>query len=74
MKIQKNWLIVNFTHNKATIEASLNYANKSYSLTHDNNDRNVTFTSDLDESIGVAEDRAKCVVAALKFIRQELDI
>jgi hypothetical protein len=69
MRIQKTWLTVNFCHGDAYIEATLNYDTLNYSLTHGHNDRNVTFS---DEDIQLSIDRAKCVTAALKFIKQEL--
>lgn len=72
MKQQKTWLHIHFTHNKASVEATLNYETKSYSLTHGNNDNNIVFTDSID-NINRCFDRVKCVQAALKFIQKELN-
>jgi hypothetical protein len=74
MKSQKTWLTINFYEGEADIEATLNYETKSYVLTHLHNDNNVTFKSEEDASITVSLDRAKCVMAALKFIKTELEL
>jgi hypothetical protein len=71
MTTEKTWLIINFYHGNAMIEASLNYKTKDYYLTHGSNDRNVTFGNNGDD-IQSSIDRAKCVTAALKFIKEEL--
>lgn len=75
MKQQKTWLTIHFTEGEVQIEATLNYSTKSYSLTHGNNDNNVLFTSGCDNfEIQKSFDRLKCVNAALKFIKQELEL
>ena len=68
MTTQKTWLTVNFYHGNAYIEVTLNYKERSFSLTHDTNDNNVTVT------MKDAIDRSICVNAALKFIKQELSL
>ena len=73
MTTQKTWLTINFYQGDVYIESTLNYEKQSFSLTHGNNDNNVKFNSDTD-SIKDALDRAKCVSAALKFIKQELNL
>lgn len=70
MEKKKTWLTVIFKHGKAKIEASFNYDTKTYYLSHGSNDKNVTFTNE-DKDINISIDRAKCVMAALKFIREE---
>lgn len=72
MTIQKTWLTIKFMQGSAYVEASFNYETGKYYLLHGSNDRNVTFGND-GEDIGVAIDRAKCVMAALKFIDKELN-
>ena len=71
MTIVKTWATVHFNHGKATIEATLNYSTNSFSITHGCNDQNVTFGNNYDD-IETAIDRAKCVISALKYIKQEL--
>lgn len=73
MKTQKTWLTVNFYHGNAYIEVTLNYKERSFSLTHDTNDNNVTFNSNT-VTMKDAIDRSICVNAALKFIKQELSL
>lgn len=68
MTIQHTWSTVIFREKEAYIEATLNYEKQSFSLSHGNNDQNVTFDDDID----IALDRAKCVTAALKYIKAEL--
>ena len=72
MKMQKTWLTVHFYEGNATIELTINYQTKSYTMTHGSNDQNVTFNGHI-ESIQVNKDRLKCVASALKFIEQELN-
>jgi hypothetical protein len=73
MKIKKTWLTVHFYEGKATIELTINYEKKTYSMTHANNDSNVTFTSeDGKDNLSVHFDRVRCVNAALRFVKQEL--
>ena len=71
MKQQKTWLTVHFTEDKASIELTINYQTKRFSMSHDNNDENVTFNGD-SKSFKLHLDRLKCVTAALKFAQQEL--
>lgn len=72
---QKTWLTVHFTEGESTIEATLNYEKKSYSLTHGSNDENVVFSSECDNyEIKRSFDRSKCVIAALKYIKDELGL
>jgi hypothetical protein len=71
MNTQKTWLTIHFYQGDAEIEATLNYKTKGFTLSHSSNDHSVTFGNDGD-SIKDAIDRAKCVNAALKFIKQEL--
>jgi hypothetical protein len=70
MKIQKEWLTVHFKEGKANIAVDMNYITKSFNLSHGHNDQNVTFTNE--DKLEVLFDRAKCVNAALKFIKLEL--
>ena len=75
MKIQKKWLTAHFYEGESMIECTINYADKSYVLTHGHNDNNVVFSSDCDNfEIKRSIDRAKCVTAALKFIQAELEL
>lgn len=71
MKIKKTWLTVHFFIGKATIEMTINYQTKTFSMTHGNNDSNVTFNGiapDFQEYL----DRVKCITAALSFAKKEL--
>ena len=70
MNIQKTWLTVIFHEGKATIELTINYQTKNYSITHGTNDNNVTFNGD-GTDFKIHFDRAKCVIAALKFLENE---
>ena len=74
MRQQKTWLTIHFIEGDVGIEATLNYETKKFSLTHGSNDENVTFRSDQDERIKTHLDRAKCVMAALKYIQSELNL
>ncbi len=75
MKVIKTWATIHFTEGESTIEAALNYQQKSYVLTHGNNDQNVTFTNEVDKGkIQNSIDRNKCVAAALKYISNELNL
>ena len=71
MKSQKTWHTIHFYTGDAEVEATLNYKTKKFSLTHSNNDENVTFGKD-GESISTALQRARCVMAALQYIKKEL--
>jgi len=71
MKSQKTWHTIHFYTGDAEVEATLNYKTKKFSLTHSNNDENVTFGKD-GESISIALQRARCVMAALQYIKKEL--
>lgn len=73
MKVIKTWQEVKFIEGKAEIDLSFNYQSNDYSLSHGHNDQNVTFDQG-DENISVSIDRAKCVMAALKYIKQELNL
>lgn len=72
MKQQKNWLTVHFYEGKSSIELTINYQTKKFSLTHGNNDNNVTFNGDSTD-FKVHTDRVKCVAAALSFAKKELE-
>lgn len=71
IKQQKTWLTVHFYRGNATIELTINYETKSFSMTHGNNDRNVTFNGNTSD-FKVYFDRLKCVSAALQFAKKEL--
>lgn len=71
MKITKTWATVHFSEGKAKIEVTLNYNSGTFSMSHDSNDRNVTFEGNKDD-FKVHLDRVKCITAALKYIQQEL--
>lgn len=71
MTFHKTWATVFFTQGEVEIEATFNYETKGFSLTHSDNDLNVTFK---DENIDIAIDRAKCVMAALKYIKSKLEL
>lgn len=73
MKAQKTWLTVHFYEGKSTIELTINYQTKKFSMTHDTNDRNVTFNGDAAD-FKTHTDRVKCVTAALAFAKKELCI
>ena len=72
MKQQKIWLTVHFYEGKSTIELTINYQKKNFSMTHGNNDNNVTFNGDSTD-FKVHTDRVKCVTAALSFAKKELE-
>lgn len=74
MKTIKTWLTVKFEEKDAYVEACLNYETGVFYLTHDSNDCNVIFKSGgyAKESVETSINRAKCVMAALKFIKQEI--
>jgi hypothetical protein len=72
MKHQKTWLTVHFYEGKATIELTINYLTKKFTMTHGNNDENVTFNGDSTD-FKVHTDRVKCVTAALYFAKKELE-
>jgi hypothetical protein len=74
MKMQKTWASAVFSEGDARIEVSFNYDTDSYNLTHGNNDNNVTFNGGDSESMALHLDRAKCVAAALRYIKSELSI
>ena len=68
---QKTWLTSYFNEGKASIELTINYENKTFSMSHGSNDNNVTFNGNVD-NLKVHFDRLKCVRAALLFVKQEL--
>jgi hypothetical protein len=72
MKQQKTWLTVHFYKGKSTIELTINYKTKKFSMTHDNNDNNVTFNG-ASTDFKVHTDRVKCITAALLFAKKELE-
>jgi len=72
MKQQKTWLTVHFYEGEAEIELTINYETKKFSMSHGSNDNNVTFNGDASD-FKIHTDRVKCVSAALKFAKQELD-
>jgi hypothetical protein len=77
IKNQKTWLTIHFESKLAHIEVTINYKTRSFVLTHGSNDQNVTFTSEGKNAINdmmAAEERAKCVNAALLFIKKELSL
>lgn len=71
MKIVKTWVTVHFLEGEAEIEASLNYENKSYSLSHGSNEFKSYGSNNV---IKKHIDRAKCVNAALNYIKKELSL
>ena len=71
MKQQKTWLTIHFYQGNASIELTINYQTKQFSMTHGHNNDNVTFNGKIDD-IKTHEDRAKCVIAALSFAKKEL--
>jgi hypothetical protein len=73
MKTQKTWLTVLFKEGEASIELTLHYVTKNYTMTHSNNDNNITFNGNAEKDTKLHIDRVKCVAAALKFIEQELN-
>lgn len=77
MKTQKTWSTVLFSIDEIHIEATLNYLTRAFSLTHGNNDNNVTYKSEGKNAINEmlwAEKRNKCVAEALKYIKKELNL
>lgn len=72
MKQQKTWLTVHFYEGKSSIELTINYQTKNFSITHGNNDNNVTFNGDSTD-FKIHTDRVKCVTAALSFAKKELE-
>lgn len=77
MKVKKTWLTVHFIEGDVEIEATLNYATRTFSLTHGVNDENVTYKSTGDNAINdmdAAIRRNKCVASALLFIKKELSL
>lgn len=71
MRKQKTWLTVDFYEGVAHIELTINYRTKTYSLTHSNNDNNVTFNGNI-KDFKLHTDRLKCINAALQFANNEL--
>ena len=72
MKHFPTWHTEIFTHGDSTIELTINYQTSMYSITHGHNDNNVTFNGcigDFNEHM----DRVKCVEAALRFAKKELN-
>lgn len=77
MKAQKTWSEIHFIEGEVEIEATINYKTKQFSLTHANNDENVTYNSDgkkAVEDMKAAMIRNKCVAEALKYIKKELEL
>lgn len=72
--MQKTWVTVHFMEGSVEIEADFNYETKAFSLSHGSNDDNVTFNSKDGDSIKSCFDRARCVIAALKYIKSELQL
>ena len=65
------WHTEEFFQGNAKIELTIHYQRGTLSMTHGNNDNNVTFNG-TKEDFEMLEDRLKCVEAALKFAKQEL--
>lgn len=68
---------IHFYEGDVEIEATINYKTKQFSLTHANNDENVTYNSDGEnavEDMKSAITRNKCVAEALKYIKKELEL
>ena len=75
MKTQRTWATIIFTHEDASVEASINYQTKSYCISQKNEDQHVVFKSDsVDGLITTSINRAKCVTAALKYIKKEFNL
>ncbi len=67
----KTWAVVHFCEGDASIELTINYQTGHFTLTHGNNDNNVTFNGEA-TNMKVVFDRLKCVKAALKYAKTEL--
>jgi hypothetical protein len=72
MKQQKTWLTIHFYEGESTIELTINYLTKKFSMAHGDNDMNVTFNGD-SSNFKIHTDRVKCVTAALSFAKKELE-
>lgn len=75
-QVSKKWNTIVVTLNEAVIEADFNHETKKYYMSHGSNDMNVTFNADpgTAETIAKHIDRAKCVIAALEYIKKELKL
>jgi hypothetical protein len=76
LKIKKTWLTAYFTHGSASVEVTLNYQTGAYDIKQ-NGEEGVRFRSKYANTplvaIEINIDRAKCVMAALRFIKGELN-
>ena len=71
MEQYATWHTEIFEQGDAKIELTLNYQKKTLSMTHGNNDRNVSFDGNI-ENFELLEERLACVEQALKFAKKEL--
>lgn len=77
MKIKKTWLTVYFTEGNATVELNINYETKAYDIKQ-SCEEGVRFRSNYAntpaEPFIFNFNKAECVMAALKFVKQELEL
>jgi hypothetical protein len=71
IKTKKTWLTVIFTEGKESVELTINYQKKTFSVSHGNNDQNVTYKGDVGELVP-SYVRHKLVLAALDYANKEL--
>lgn len=72
MIIEKQESTIRFSQGEAYIDLNIDYELSTYRMYHGNNDNNVTFNGAAD-TIKEDTDRAKCVLAALKYVKTELE-
>ena len=69
-----NWVCTKVVLNDSVIEMDMNYETRQYYMSSGTEDRNVSFKSDDGGSIDKHLDRAKCVIAALEYIKKEFNL
>jgi hypothetical protein len=72
--VTKKWETIVVTMNNAVIDADFNYIDGTYYMSSPHQDSNVTFKSDDGGTIQDHIDRAKCVIAALEHIKEQLKL
>lgn len=70
MNIQKTWSTIIFSQGDVEVEVSMNYMTKKFTICNIGEDQRIYFGNDhVEEGIN----RAKCIMAAMKYIKQELE-
>jgi hypothetical protein len=71
IKTQKTWLEVRFTEGEISVDLTINYEKKTFSISHGSNDNCVTYSGDEGE-LPIAFTRHKLVLAALDYANKQL--